>query len=81
MRVLVGRALALAGELTGRQVRPFAAAAYVQRELDVEAMGDLRDRLELGEIPLRVARCDGFSFPSKLVEVEIDAEVGGPASA
>ena len=79
MRVLVGGALALAGELTGRQVQPVAAATYVQRELDVEAMGDLRDRLDLGDIPLRVARCDGFSFPSKLVEVEIDALLGSGA--
>ena len=41
-------------------------------------MGDLRARLGLGDTPLRVARCDGFSFPSKLIEVELDAEVGRP---
>lgn len=76
MASLIDRAMRLADALTGRTARSVAAATYVQRDLEADAVADLGARLGLDGVPLRVARCDGFSFPSKLVEVEIDAVLG-----
>jgi hypothetical protein len=70
---LVAAALSLAEGLVGRRVSPVAVQAYVDRAVDLAPLGDLAGRVGLPGVPLAIARCDGFSYPSKLVEVEIDA--------
>jgi hypothetical protein len=47
--------------------------------VDLAALGALAGRVGLDGVPLAVARCEGFSYPSKLVEVEIDG-VAVPAA-
>lgn len=74
----VAAALLLARTLVGRPVRAWRAAAYLQRDVDLPALGDLAARVGLEGVPLEIARCNGFSFPSKLVEIEIDG-VADPA--
>lgn len=78
MRGLVAAALSLAEGLVGRRVDPVAVQVYVHRDVDLASLGDLAGRVGLDGVPLAVARCEGFSYPSKLLEVEIDGVVRAP---
>lgn len=79
MHGLVAAALNLAEGLVGRRVDPIAVQAYVHRDVDLASLGELAGRVGLDGVPFAVARCEGFSFPSKLVEVEIDGLVRPPS--
>lgn len=65
--------LAVAGERLGAPVTPTAVQAWVHRDLAPSALADLGERLGLGGVPLVIERCDGYSAPGKLIEVEVDA--------
>jgi enamine deaminase RidA (YjgF/YER057c/UK114 family) len=71
----IGETLAIAGERLGAPVRPSAVQAWVHRDLAPSALADLGERLALGGVPLAMERCDGYSAPGKLIEVEVDAVV------
>ena len=58
----------------GRAVRPTAATVFVHRSVGLDELADLAEMVGIVGIPLAVGRCDGFSQPGKLVELEIDAE-------
>lgn len=74
----VAAALSVAESLVGRPVQAFRAAAYVHRGVDLASLGDLAGRVGLDRVPLTIARCAGFSYPGKLVEVEIDGVAEAP---
>ena len=61
----------------GRAVRPTSATVFVHRSVGLDELADLAEMVGIVGIPLAVGRCDGFSQPGKLVELEIDAEAYG----
>lgn len=72
----IAATLAHASERLGRPVRPSTVTAYVDRIQDPGTAESLADRLGLGGVPLVIKRCDGFTLPGKLIEVEVDAVAG-----
>lgn len=74
IRARVVDTLGLAETRLGRRVRPIAATAYVHRSVDLDRLPDLAERVGLAGLPLAIGRCDGFSRPGKLLELEIDAQ-------
>jgi enamine deaminase RidA (YjgF/YER057c/UK114 family) len=77
IRIRLAETLASAGDRLGRGVRPTAATVYVHRSLGMDELADLAQMVGILGIPLAVGRCDGFSKPGKLIELEIDAQASG----
>ncbi len=72
--------LRAAGDALGRQVSPTGVTAWVHRSLADGDLAGLDARLGLAGTPFAVMRCDGYSAPGKLIEVEVDAAaVDAPA--
>lgn len=65
-----------AARTLGRPVRPVAITAHVDRTQEPGAGAWLAERLGLPGVPVTIGRCDGFTTPGKLIEVEIDAVAG-----
>lgn len=65
--------MAHAAERLGRPVHPVAIHVHVDRIQEPGTDTWLADRLGLPGVPVEIARCDGFSTPGKLIEVEVDA--------
>jgi enamine deaminase RidA (YjgF/YER057c/UK114 family) len=72
----IATTLAHASERLGRPVLPTTITAFVDRIQDPGTAESLADRLGMGGVPLVVQRCDGFTLPGKLIEVEVDAVAG-----
>ncbi len=77
IRVRLADTLAFAAMQLGRAVRPTAATVFVHRSVGLDELADLAEMVGIVGIPLAVGRCDGFSKPDKLIELEIDAEAYG----
>jgi hypothetical protein len=77
IRARLADALALAGERLGRPVRPTTATVYIHRSVGLDEVADLARMVGIEGIPLEVGRCDGFSKPGKLLELEVDATAAG----
>lgn len=77
IRVRLADTLALAAMRLGRAVRPTSATVFVHRSVGLDELADLAEMVGIVGIPLAIGRCDGFSQPGKLVELEIDAEAYG----
>jgi hypothetical protein len=77
IRGRLAESLARAADLLGRPVRPTAATVYVDRSVGLDELADLAEMVGIVGVPLAVARCDGFSTPGKLLELEIDAAATG----
>ena len=74
--------LRAAGDTLGRDVTPTGVTAWVHRSVSDGELADLDMRLGLEGTPCAVMRCDGYSAPGKLIEVEVDAAaVAGRARA
>lgn len=73
IRARLDETLALAGDRLGRAVRPTAATLFVHRSVGLDELADFAQAVGISGIPLAVGRCDGFSKPGKLLELEIDA--------
>lgn len=71
----IRESLAIAADRLGAPVLPSAAQAWVHRDVAPAALADLGARLGLAAVPLVIERCDGYSAPGKLIEVEVDAAV------
>jgi hypothetical protein len=56
----------------GRPVRPTAVTTFVARIQEPGDAAELAERLGLPGVALEIERCDGFSSPGKLIEVEVD---------
>lgn len=77
IRARLADTLALAAERVGRAVRPTSATVFVHRSVGLDELADFAQMVGIVGIPLAVGRCDGFSKPGKLLELEIDAEAYG----
>jgi hypothetical protein len=73
LRPRITETLAMASQRLGRPVRPVSVTTYIHRDLDPGPGAAMLDRLGLPGVPLTVGRCDGYSAPGKLIEVEVDA--------
>lgn len=69
----IAETLRLAGERLGRTVRPVAVTAYVHRSVPVADIRGLAAMLGLDGLVPDIGRCEGYSAPGKLIEVEVDA--------
>jgi enamine deaminase RidA (YjgF/YER057c/UK114 family) len=76
IRPRLAESLRLAGERLGRPVRPVAVTAYVHRSVTVAELRGLAERLGLDGLTPDIGRCEGYSAPGKLIEVEVDAVAG-----
>jgi enamine deaminase RidA (YjgF/YER057c/UK114 family) len=56
-------------------IRPVGTTIYLHRSVELEDRAYLADALGLGDAPITIARCDGYSKPGKLIEVEVDARI------
>jgi len=65
-----------AAERLARPVRPVLVTAFVDRVQEPGSAASLAERLGLAGVPLVIGRCDGFTTPGKLIEVEVDATAG-----
>ena len=81
VRVRLTETLALAAAQLGRDVRPTAATLFLHRSVGLDELVDLAQMVGIVGIPLEIGRCDGFSKPGKLLELEIDAEAFGESNA
>jgi enamine deaminase RidA (YjgF/YER057c/UK114 family) len=79
IRDRLAETLSIAGERLGRPVRATSATVFVHRSVGLDELADLSQMVGIVGIPLAVGRCDGFSKPGKLLELEIDAEMTGVA--
>lgn len=77
IRARLADTLALAEARLGHPVRPTAATVYIHRSVGLDELADLAEMVGIVGVPLAVGRCDGFSKPGKLLELEIDAEAFG----
>lgn len=77
IRVRLAETLALAEAQLGRSVRPTAASIFVHRSVGLDELADVAAMVGIVGIPLAIGRCDGFSRPGKLLELEIDAMASG----
>lgn len=57
---------------TGRRMTPTVITAYVDRRQAPGNGGWVAERLGLRGVLVVIGRCDGFTTPGKLVEVEVD---------
>lgn len=57
---------------TGRRVTPTVITAHVDRTQEPGSGAWLAERLGLPGVPVVIGRCDGFTTPGKLIEVEVD---------
>jgi hypothetical protein len=80
IRDRLAETLALAAERLERPVRATSATVFVHRSVGLDELADFAQMVGIVGIPLAVGRCDGFSKPGKLLELEIDAEAAGDAS-
>lgn len=69
----IAESLRIAGEMIGCRVAPTGVTAWVHRSLTDADLAGLDARLGLSGPPLTLGRCDGYSAPGKLIEVEVDA--------
>lgn len=69
--------LRAAGDAIGHEVAPTGVTAWVHRSLSDADLAGLDARLGLAGTPISVMRCDGYSAPGKLIEVEVDAAATG----
>lgn len=76
IRARLGDVLALASARLGRPVQATVATAFVHRSVADALLPGLGARLGLGDLPLAFGRCDGYSKPGKLLELEVDAAAG-----
>ncbi len=74
IRVRLADTLALAATTLGRAVRPTAATLFVHRSVGLDELADFVEMVGIVGVQLDVGRCDGFSKPGKLLELEVDAE-------
>ena len=81
IRQRLAETLALAEEAVGAAVRPFEATIYLHPSVGLDELVDLPELVRLVDVPLDFHRCDGFSKPGKLIEIEVDARVVREASA
>lgn len=81
IRVRLTETMALASAQLGRPVRPTAATLFLHRSVGLDEIVDFAQLVGIGAIPLEIGRCDGFSKPGKLLELEIDAEAFGESNA
>jgi hypothetical protein len=70
--------LATASAQVGGRVRPTRAAAWIHRSISLGDVAELAERVGLGGMPIEIERCDGFSKPGKLIELEVDAATVSP---
>lgn len=61
----------------GRPVTPVRLTPWVHRSLTAAQLKDLPARLGLPDLAPAIHRCDGYSAPGKLIEVEVDAAAEG----
>jgi hypothetical protein len=76
IRPRIAETIQMASERLGRPVRPVAVTAYIHRDVDPGPGEAVLERLGLAGVPLTIGRCDGYSSPGKLIEVEVDAAAG-----
>lgn len=57
---------------TGRRITPTVITAHVDRAQEPGSGAWLAERLGLPGVPVVIGRCDGFTTPGKLIEVELD---------
>jgi hypothetical protein len=81
IRVRLTETLAVAAAQLGRAVRPTAATLFVHRSVGLDELVDVARLVGIVGVPLEIGRCDGFSKPGKLLELEIDAEAFGESNA
>ena len=65
-----------AAQALGRPVAPLAITAHVDRTQEPGSGTWLAERLGFPGLPVTIGRCDGFTTPGKLIEVELDAVAG-----
>ncbi len=68
--------LANAAARLGRPLTPVRLTPWVHRSLTATQLRDLPARLGLPALAPDIRRCDGYSAPGKLIEVEVDAIAG-----
>ncbi len=72
----IAATVAHAVQTLGRPVTPFAITAHVDRTQEPGTGAWLAERLGFPGLPVTIGRCDGFTTPGKLIEVELDAVAG-----
>jgi hypothetical protein len=77
IRQRVDETLEVAERRLGAAIRPTALGLWVHRSVAADAIAGLPGTLGLDGLPLTIERCDGYSRPGKLLEVEIDAVASG----
>ena len=55
--------------------------AFVDRSQEPGAAAVLAERLGMPGVPLVIGRCDGFTTPGKIIEVEVDGSAEPRRSA
>ena len=76
VRRRISETLGLAQRLLERPVRPTWASAWVHRTVEALDPDELAAAIGLEGVAFRIERCEGYSKPGKLIEVEIDAVAG-----
>lgn len=71
----IAETLRIAGETVGGVAAPTAVTAWIHRSLPGADLAGLDGRLGLAGTPFTVERCDGYSAPGKLIEVEVDGAI------